>query len=186
MNITAVKRLKIAIVPSWLSELVTLSTDLCYEDLLSYSKLVDEKSSIVSEEQVIIYALTQSYLTAFTDRAFMDIPLVGSTDENAIFMKAREIKVENVNVMALAQEASNKGQENELSFNPVGIGAKEYYMPLLINSDTLLLIGSITPVYKDARAFFNAVLETVGDKLDFTEFKQYQFFKHYLRHAVTG
>lgn len=186
MKITPIKRLRIALVPSWLDEVVSQSPDLNYEDLLCFSQLLETKSSILSEEQVIIYALTQDYINAFTDRAFDDIPPITTTENNAVFIADRSEKMKKVRTTVNVNDALAEKEEGALSFTATGTMAKEHYFPLLVNSDTLFLIGSRTPVFGDERAFFNAVMETVGDKLEYREFKQYTFFKHYLRVAVTG
>lgn len=186
MKITPIKRLRVAVVPSWLDEVVTTSPDLSYQDLLCFSKLLETKSSILSEEQVIIYALTQNFVNAFTDRAFEDIPSIASTDANALFLADRSKKVENVRISVNVSDALAEKNESPLSFQATGLMAKEYYLPLLVDSDTLVLIGSRVPVFQDERAFFNALLETVGGKLEYGEFKQYEFFKRYLRVAVSG
>lgn len=186
MKITPIKRLRVALVPSWLDELVSLSPDLCYNDLLCFSTLLETKSSIVSEEQVIIYALTQNYINGFTDRAFEDIPSIAASDANALFLADRSSKVEKARITVNVTDALAEKRESALSFTPTGLMAKEHYLPLLLNSDTLLLIGSRTPVFSDERAFYNALLETVGGKLEYREFKFYEFFKRYLRVAVSG
>lgn len=186
MKITAIKRLRVALVPSWLDELVSASPDLSYKDLLCFSTLLESKGSILSEEQVIIYALTQNYINGFTDRAFEDLPSIATTDGNALFLSDRGKKVEKVRISVNVTDALAEKSESSLSFTPTGLMAKEYYLPLPIDSDTLLLIGSRVPVFQDERAFYNALLESIGDKLEYAEFKQYEFFKRYLRVAVSG
>lgn len=186
MKITPVKRLKVALVPSWLSELVVLSPDLNYEDLLEFPKLLAEKGSILSEEQVIIYALTQDYINAFTDRAFIDLPNIVTATHNEAWLADRAAKVEKTRLTISINDSAMEKREGALTFTATGLMAKEHYTPMLIDSDTVLLIGSRSPVYPDSRAFFNALLESVGDKLDYTEFKLYDFFRQYLRVATAG
>lgn len=186
MNNYAMKRLKVAIVPSWMSELVALSPDLNYSDLLCYASLLEEKSSILSEEQIIIYALTQANLNGLTENAFKDMPLVGESEANLNFLTDRARLVSKIEDTIKIREAQLDNPKDALNIAPIGLGAKEFYSPLMITEDVLLLIGSVTPVYKDPRAFYNAVLETVGNKSYYAEFKQYEFFRYYLRYAVTN
>ena len=186
MKITPIKRLRVAVVPSWLEELVSQSPDLSYSDLLCFSTLNESKASILSEDQVIIYALTQGYINAFTDRAFEDVPSIATTEPNALFLADRAKRVEKVRLSVNVNDALAEKKESALSFAPTGLMAKEHYFPVLVDPVTLLLIGSRVPVYSDERSFYNALLETVGDKIDFSEFKLYEFFKRYLRVAVNG
>lgn len=186
MKITPIKRLRVAVIPSWLDELINQSPDLSYVDLLCFGTLAETKGSILSEEQVIIYALTQGYINALTDRAFSDVATIADTEANQAFLSDRAAKVEKVRVTVNVNDALAEKKESALSFNPVGMMAKEHYHPTMLDSDTLLLIGSRVPVYQDERAFYNALLETVGSKIEFVEFKLYEFFKRYLRVAVFG
>lgn len=185
MKITPVKQLHVTIVPSWLNELVTLSPDLTYSDLLSYDKLLTEKTRILTDEQIFIYVITQNYLNAFTHKNFSDQKSISARDDNAAFIEQHLHAVQKVtDKIGIENSIAKIGTGEKTAFNQATLLTKEFYQPLLIEGDNLLLIGSLSPVYKDKRAYYNALMEEVASSLDMAEFKHFELFKHYLREAV--
>lgn len=185
MRIDSVSRLRVGIVPSWLADIVTMSPDLNYSDLLVFSELADSKSSILSKDEVIIYALTQRYLNTFVEDVFSDAIALSNTMENSLFIADNAARLQTVEKDTLLKDQLAKGKDQLGIFsNPDSILGKEHYMPLMVGTDTLLLIGSKSAVYEDRRAFLNAVVEAVAGVLAYPDFKGYDFFRHYLRHAI--
>lgn len=185
MKITPVKRLNVTIVPSWLNELVTLSPDLCYSDLLSYDKLLTDKARILTDEQIFIYVITQNYLNAFTHKNFSDQQSISAREDNAAFIEQHLAAIQKVSDKIRIEDHVNKlGETKKVVLNSATLLSKEFYQPLLVGECDLLLIGSLSPVYADKRAYYNALLEEVSKALDMSEFKSFELFKHYLRESV--
>lgn len=185
MKITPVKRLQVTIVPSWLNELVTLSPDLCYSDLLSYDKLLTDKARILTDEQIFIYVITQNYLNAFTHKNFSDQVSISACDDNAAFIEQHQQVLQKVSDKIRIEDTVTKiGDGSKVALNRATLLSKEFYQPLLVGDNNLLLIGSLSPVYSDKRAYYNALLEEVAKALDMSEFKSFELFKHYLRESV--
>lgn len=185
MKITPVKRLNVTIVPSWLNELVTLSPDLCYSDLLSYDKLLNDKARILTDEQIFIYVITQNYLNAFTHKNFSDQQSISAREDNAAFIEQHLPAIQKVSDKIRIEDHVNKlGETKKVVLNAATLLSKEFYQPLLVGECNLLLIGSLSPIYTDKRAYYNALLEEVSKVLDMSEFKSFELFKHYLRESV--
>lgn len=184
------KQLRVGIVPSWLALAISESKNCTYLDVLSFPKLVacEGQASILTLDEVFIYTLVQRDLHRLTDKVFSDFHTIADCDENAAFYLEHEKAIE-----ALKEKLYRDAKLKEVTGGDSAIGVletnpldAEYYTPVRVDANTLLLIGSTTPVYQDDRAFYNAVIESLSGIAEFPEFKELEVFKRYLRHAVSG
>ncbi|UQT03135.1 hypothetical protein TOTORO_02720 [Serratia phage vB_SmaS-Totoro] len=186
MRIDSVSRLRVGIVPSWLAEIVSMSPDLEFSDLLVFSELADKKSSILSQDEVLIYALTQRYLNTFAEDVFSDTTALCNTMENSAFISDHAERLLAVEKETLLKDQLSKGKDLlGVSENQDAILSKEFYSPMMLGTDTLLLIGSKSAVYEDKRAFLNAVVEAIAGAVTYPDFRHYNFFRQYLKHAIS-
>lgn len=184
------KQLRVGIVPSWFAAAISERNDYTYRDVLAFPKLMacEGQASILTESELFIYTLVQRELHRLTDGAFSDLHTIADCDENAAFYLDHEAAM-----VALKEKLYRDAKLKEVTGGDSAIGVletnpldPEFYTPVRVDANTLLLIGSTTPVYQDKRAFYNAVIESLSGIAEFPEFKELEVFKRYLRHAVSG
>lgn len=184
------KQLRVGIVPSWLATLISERKDVNYHDVLAFPKMAvrEGQASILTVDELFIYTLVQRDLHRLTDNVFSDFHTIADCDENAAFYLEHEKAIE-----ALKEKLYRDAKLKEVTGEDSAIGVletnpldPEHYTPVRVDANTLLLIGSTTPVYQDDRAFYNAVIESLSGIAEFPEFKTLEVFKRYLRHAVSG
>ncbi|QPX76696.1 hypothetical protein [Serratia phage vB_SmaM_Yaphecito] len=186
MRIDSVSRLRVGIVPSWLAEIVSMTPDLEFSDLLVFHELADTKSSILSKDEVLIYALTQRYLNTFAEDVFSDTIALSNTMENSAFINDHAARMLALEKETLLKDQMAQGKDQlGISGNQDLILDKEFYVPLMQGTETLLLIGSKSAVYEDKRAFLNAVVEAIAGSVSYPDFRHYNFFREYLKYAIT-
>jgi hypothetical protein len=185
--------LTLGIVPSWLAEIVTRHPTASYKDLLDFSSLdgLEGDSSILTRDELIIYILAQGLQPSLMKGAFTDIHNIALSEANRNFcatFKSELNRLQKELETRSRVDALLRDHDNNMSHYIAEGGSpltNEYYVPVVVDQNTLFLIGSPEPAYKDDRAFYNAVLEQLATITEFTEFKQSLVFKQYLRHAVS-
>ncbi len=187
------KTLTLGIVPSWLSEIVTRHPTASYKDLLNFSTLagLEGEKSILTPDELLIYILAQGLQPGIMKGAFSDFHNIALSPENKAFMADQKTALERLQNKLDTRSAVNalvKNDSNSMSLyiaEGVSPVANEYYVPVVVDSNTVFLIGSPAETFSDDRAFFSAVLEQLASISEFSEFKQTHIFKQYLRHAVS-
>jgi hypothetical protein len=184
------KQLRIGIVPSWLSECVSARKDVQLSDLLSFPKLMacEGQASILTETELFIYTLVQRDVHRLTDKVFCDLHTIAESEENLAFLLANKDALAAVEKKFNTDEKVRNavGEDSAIGVLETNPLSAEYYTPVKVDGNTLLLIGSTTPVYQDDRAFYNAVIESLSGIAEFPQFKELEVFRRYLRHAVSG
>lgn len=192
MQVKPILTLKLAVVPSWFNEIVTMEK-IPLEDLVSYNKLyAHAESGKLSKEDVYGYILANERTVKMFGDVFSDLYMISDCAENLPFVQNHQAGIDVFKGVLADEELAKKLNSSDNTsgdsiFKPgTNILDKEFYTPKVVQGEVLLLVGSRTETFKDKRAFYNATIECVQKVLPFEVLKCTQLMKHYLRHAVNG
>lgn len=183
-----VNPLKIVLIPSWLAEILrsTPGYELC--SILTPEKL----SGILNGDDILIFALLQDSINSLTDSAYSDIqridydtPLASLFESPAVYLEAKNKMRED------AQRDREINNSPEIENNKSSLIKDqspldgEYYVPVMLDQYTIGLVGTTESNYKDLRAYYNSVIETLSaNGVPYVVFKQLEVFRRYLKHAI--
>lgn len=190
MRVKPMLTMQVGVVPSWFNEIVVLEK-IPLEDLSSFNKLYTyAEQNKCSKEEVYGYIMANQRVVKMFGDVFADLYMISQNDENLSFVKNHQAGIDAFQRVLDEEEvvkkldSSNKDENSSIFKTNPNLLEKEYYIPKLIQGDTLLLLGTDKPAYKNKRAFYNAVIECVHKALPFELLKGTNLMRHYLRHAV--
>jgi hypothetical protein len=190
MQVKPILTLKVAIVPSWFNEIVTLEK-IPLEDLSSYNKLYTyAEQGKCTKEEVYGYMMANERLIKMFGDIFSDLYMIGQCTENLAFLQNHQAGIDVFKgvladeELAKKLESSDKESGESIFKTRPHILDKEHYIPKLVQGEVLLLVGSTQEAFSNKRAFYNALIECVHKALPFELLKSTNLMKHYLRHAV--
>lgn len=196
-----INNLKLCVVPSWLTSQVNTHGMLDFNGVSNFQNL----KTILTEKEFKIFLLAQSSLPKKLRDIFSDFKPILCTDEFAGYMETHANGMEKLRKDIELASVGKKGFDRHVPMAEEAAGqsffdkfvkvtderldplVSEHYQPLMVNGNTLLLIGSNEPMFKDARAFYNAVMEELArNGIGYSIFKKTQLFREYLRLAVSN
>lgn len=188
-----VDNLKVILIPSWLNEVIPTQNGIKQYDLvLKIGCLID----ILNTEDLFNFIKSQKELNRLYSGAFADIPTINYeaqyTDNLIPDVSVDDFKKEHERALNnLDWKKRIEDMKERRGLNPVYKGeesnTEEYYVPMLLDQEYLLLVGTVESPYKDPRAFFNELLELLNrNGYGFESFKHKCLFKHYLYNAISN
>ncbi|WNT47101.1 hypothetical protein SPLA10_PHROGS00040 [Salmonella phage SPLA10] len=190
MKVVPIMTLKVAVVPSWLCEAVTCSR-IPWEDLHSFNKLYTyAEQGVLDKEEVYAYIMANQRLVKMFGDVFSDLQMISNADENLQFIANHQAGLDAFDRVMQDEEVmrklegSNDTSETSIFKTRPNLLEKEFYSPKVVQAEVLYLVGSCESTYKNSRAFYNAVIESVSNVLPFEVLKKTNLMKHYLRNAV--
>lgn len=181
-----------AIVPSWFEKIVT-SEKICLTDLGSYPELYNSvDKDKIDKEDLYGYVLVNNQINKVLGEPFSDLTKVAEKSDNIAFNQTHSAAIDVYHRLLTDEKfadeisGSNNGEDSSIFKPGFDILAKEHYYPKMVDGELFLLIGAKEPVFKDKRAFWNAVIETLRGTFTYEQLKRTLVWREYLRHAVSS